>query len=74
MFRWLRCPYCNGDGGWQDYVDIYPLPWVDCSVCDGKGRRTPWRWFKSEVWFGWLYDKLLYRWYERAHPDAKEGT
>ena len=64
MFRWVRCPMCHGDGGWNEYQDIYSR-WDDCLYCKSTGRITLWRWFMGEVWFGWLYDKLLYRWYER---------
>jgi len=62
----FKCPLCDGEGGWGNNWDE---PYKACSVCDGEGVLSPWRrlryWWLAEVWFGWLYDKLTYRWYER---------
>jgi len=62
----MKCPLCKGVGGWGNN---WTEPYEPCSVCDGEGTVGPWRrlryWWLAEFWFGWLYDKLLWRWYER---------
>ena len=62
--RVVTCPACRGEGSFTEYIETYPY-FEECQYCRETGKISPWRWFMGEVWFGWLYDKLLWRWYER---------
>jgi hypothetical protein len=43
--RLFKCWTCNGEGGWQDYVDVWKLPYQKCPICDGTGKITFMEWF-----------------------------
>ena len=49
-WQWIKCPCCNGEGGWTEVVDYWlGGPHYDCEFCHGTGRVGPWR--RHEWWW-----------------------
>lgn len=36
MFNQLRCPMCDGQGGWLSHTALARM--VECETCDGTGE------------------------------------
>lgn len=41
----MKCSTCEGEGGWQDYIDYTPLFYQICPMCNGKGTMGLQAWF-----------------------------
>jgi hypothetical protein len=58
----MKCPYCEGEGGWTEYHAPGVYEDMDCPTCDGTGsvsikhRLSIWFWDNIPVefveWYG----------------------
>jgi len=51
----MKCPICDGEGGWYEPVLYYGYgggPYEECIYCNGTGKVWFWKWFdyKYTVW------------------------
>ncbi len=63
--RLFECETCGGEGGWQDYVDVWKLPYQKCPHCKGTGKWgfKEWFWYHAPIRFvEWYMD---WRWKRR---------
>ena len=59
----MKCPICNGEGGWSESIASYYNEWWDCGACKETGKVSLlwmikyWFWNIVPVWFiEWQYD------------------
>ena len=41
----MKCSTCDGEGGWQEYVEYWKLPYQECPMCEGTGSVGLINWF-----------------------------
>jgi hypothetical protein len=58
----MRCPTCDGKGGWYEWVEDLPGWWQVCPHCHGDKwvGFTNWFWYTMPVWFIEWYSELRY--------------
>jgi len=63
----MKCPVCEGEGSFKEYLDYYLSSEYDCPYCKGKGHISIFKWFKYYFWEympEWMFEayiRLCYR-------------
>ena len=62
----MKCPTCDGKGGWEEYVaniDNSPVWWQVCPHCNASKWQgfTNWFWHIMPVWIVELIADLFYK-------------
>ncbi len=69
----MRCPMCEGEGGWYEFVD-YGLgqgPYTQCWTCKGEGELSMWT--RISVWFWENAPVRFVEWYSDLRYPYKSG-
>lgn len=58
----MKCPICEGEGGWVEVIDYWiGGPYSGCNTCDGDGDVSLWT--LLSIWF-WEHVPIRFlEWY-----------
>ena len=52
----MKCPVCDGEGVFEEYIEYTLCDVYNCSCCNGTGKLSLFRWIEV-----WLWDNLPQR-------------
>ena len=55
----MKCPVCDGEGEFTDYIDYQIANRYDCNYCMSKGKVSTFKWLRYHLWQlapEWLFD------------------
>jgi hypothetical protein len=76
----MKCPICDGEGEFREYIDYWLANRYDCPYCEGKGSISIFKWLKflfwehAPVWFVEAYGELRYKIYVWLNHDDGEDA
>jgi hypothetical protein len=62
----MKCPVCEGQGDFEEYIDGWLANAYDCAYCEGTGNISIIGWLMFHFWEhmpDWILD-AAYRFYE----------
>ncbi len=67
----VKCPICEGEGYFEEYIDHWLADKYDCTYCKGAGSVSIFKRLSLYFWErmpDWLWDF----WYELFHKEESE--